>query len=84
MAGSGVPREFSSESRANLADGLRSGEQEFDGGNGFTEAVAVSTLEAVKPAETPAFSGDAWAAAMSAGVEEKIAEAEGSRASRLR
>jgi CheY-like chemotaxis protein len=39
-----------------------------------SQAVAVSTLEAVKPAETPAFSGDAWAAAMSAGVEEKIAE----------
>jgi CheY-like chemotaxis protein len=39
-----------------------------------SRAVAVSTLEAVKPTEAPAFSGDAWAAAMSAGVEEKIAE----------
>ncbi len=36
-----------------------------------SRAVAVSTLEAVKPAEAPAFSGDAWAAAMSAGAEEK-------------
>ncbi len=36
--------------------------------------VAVSTLEEVKPVEAPAFSGDAWAAAMAAGVEEKIAE----------
>jgi CheY-like chemotaxis protein len=35
--------------------------------------VAVTTLEA-KPAETPAFSGDAWAAALAAGVEEKLAE----------
>ena len=36
------------------------------------EGVAVSTLEA-KPAETPVpFSGDAWAAAMAAGVEEKL------------
>ncbi len=39
-----------------------------------SRAVAVSTLEEVKPVETPAFSGDAWAAAMSAGVEEKIVE----------
>ena len=39
------------------------------------EAVAVSTLEA-KPAETPApFSGDTWAAAIAAGVEEKLARA---------
>jgi hypothetical protein len=38
-------------------------------------AVAVSTLE--KPAEALApFSGDAWAAAMAAGVEEKLARAE--------
>ena len=37
------------------------------------EAVAVSTLEA-KPANSPApFSGDAWAAAMAAGVEQKLA-----------
>lgn len=37
------------------------------------EAVAVSTLEA-KPAESPVpFSGDAWATAMAAGVEEKLA-----------
>jgi CheY-like chemotaxis protein len=37
------------------------------------EAVAVSTLEA-KPAVSPVpFSGDAWAAAMAAGVEEKLA-----------
>jgi hypothetical protein len=36
-------------------------------------AVAVSTLE--KPADAP-FSGDAWAAAMAAGVEEKLARAE--------
>jgi CheY-like chemotaxis protein len=36
------------------------------------EGVAVSTLEA-KPAESPVpFSGDAWAAAMAAGVEEKL------------
>ena len=36
-------------------------------------AVAVSTLEE-KPADAPApFSGDAWAAAMAAGVEEKLA-----------
>ena len=28
----------------------------------------------MKPAEVPAFSGDAWAAAMAAGVEEKLAE----------
>ncbi len=38
-----------------------------------SRAGAVTTLEA-KPAETPAFSGDAWAAAMAAGVEEKLAE----------
>ena len=39
-------------------------------------AVAVSTLEE-KPADAPApFSGDAWAAAMAAGVEEKLARAE--------
>jgi CheY-like chemotaxis protein len=38
-------------------------------------AVAVTTLEE-KPADTPApFSGDAWAAAMAAGVEEKLARA---------
>jgi hypothetical protein len=37
-----------------------------------SRAVAVTTLEP-KPAETPAFSGDAWAAAMAAGVEEKLA-----------
>jgi CheY-like chemotaxis protein len=37
------------------------------------EAVAVSTLEA-KPADSPVpFSGDAWATAMAAGVEEKLA-----------
>ena len=37
------------------------------------EAVAVSTLEA-KPADSPVpFSGDAWAAAMAAGVEDKLA-----------
>ena len=37
------------------------------------EAVAVSTLEA-KPADAPApFSGDAWASAMAAGVEDKLA-----------
>ena len=37
------------------------------------EAVAVSTLEA-KPANSPVpFSGDAWAAAMATGVEEKLA-----------
>jgi len=36
------------------------------------EGVAVSTLDA-KPAESPVpFSGDAWAAAMAAGVEEKL------------
>ncbi len=42
-------------------------------------SIGVTTLEAVKPVETeiPAFSGDAWAAAMSAGVEEKAAEAQG-------
>ena len=38
-----------------------------------SRAVAVTTLEA-KPAEATAFSGDAWAAAMAAGVEEKLAE----------
>jgi CheY-like chemotaxis protein len=39
-------------------------------------SVAVSTLEH-KPEETAApFSGDAWAAAMSAGVEEKLAQAQ--------
>ena len=39
------------------------------------ESVAVSTLEA-KPADAPVpFSGDAWAAAMAAGVEEKLARA---------
>jgi CheY-like chemotaxis protein len=39
----------------------------------LVEAVAVSTLEA-KPADSPVpFSGDAWAAAMAAGVEEKLA-----------
>ena len=37
-----------------------------------SRAVAVTTLEP-KPAEAPAFSGDAWAAAMAAGVEEKLA-----------
>jgi len=38
-----------------------------------TKAVAVTTLE--KPAESPLpFSGDAWAAAMAAGVEEKLAQ----------
>lgn len=37
-----------------------------------SRAAAVTTLEA-KPAETPAFSGDAWAAALAAGVEEKLA-----------
>jgi CheY-like chemotaxis protein len=38
-------------------------------------AVAVTTLEE-KPADAPApFSGDAWAAAMAAGVEEKLARA---------
>ena len=37
------------------------------------EAVAVSTLEG-KPADSPVpFSGDAWAAAMAAGVEDKLA-----------
>jgi len=37
------------------------------------EAVAVSTLEA-KPADSPVpFSGDTWAAAMAAGVEDKLA-----------
>ena len=50
-------------------------EPEFAEASSSQTAVAVSTLEAVKPAEVPAFSGDAWAAAMSAGVEEKIAEA---------
>jgi CheY-like chemotaxis protein len=39
-------------------------------------SVGVTTLEAVKPVEAPAFSGDAWAAAMAAGVEEKTAEAQ--------
>jgi CheY-like chemotaxis protein len=40
-------------------------------------AIAVSTLEE-KPADLPTpFSGDAWAAAMAAGVEEKLAEASG-------
>jgi CheY-like chemotaxis protein len=39
-----------------------------------SRAVAVSTLEEVKRAEVPAFSGDAWAAAMAAGVEEKLTE----------
>jgi len=39
------------------------------------EAVAVSTLEA-KPADSPApFAGDAWAAALAAGLEEKLARA---------
>ncbi len=39
------------------------------------EAVAVSTLEA-KPADSPVpFSGDAWAAAMAASVQEKLARA---------
>ena len=39
-----------------------------------TKAVAVSTLDA-KPAEAPVpFSGDAWAAAMAAGVEEKLGQ----------
>jgi hypothetical protein len=37
-----------------------------------SRAVAVTTLEP-KPGEAPAFSGDAWAAAMAAGVEEKLA-----------
>ena len=38
------------------------------------KAVAVTTIEA-KPADSPMpFSGDAWAAAMAAGVEEKIAQ----------
>ena len=41
-----------------------------------TRSVAVSTLEH-KPEETTVpFSGDAWAAAMSAGVEEKLAQAQ--------
>jgi CheY-like chemotaxis protein len=41
------------------------------------EAVAVSTLEA-KPANSPVpFSGDAWAAAMAAGIEEKLARTPG-------
>ena len=40
---------------------------------GEKKAVAVTTLDA-KPTESPMpFSGDAWAAAMSAGVEEKLA-----------
>ena len=39
-------------------------------------SVGVTTLEAVKPVEEPAFSGDAWAAAMAAGVEEKAAESQ--------
>ena len=38
-----------------------------------SRAVAVTTLEP-KPSDVPAFSGDAWAAAMAAGVEEKLAE----------
>jgi len=39
-----------------------------------TRSVAVTTIEA-KPAESPIpFSGDAWAAAMAAGVEEKLAQ----------
>jgi CheY-like chemotaxis protein len=39
-----------------------------------TNAVAVTTLEG-KPADSPTpFSGDAWAAAMAAGVEEKLAQ----------
>ncbi len=41
-----------------------------------SQAVAVSTLDE-KPADAPApFSGDAWAAAMAAGVEEKLAQAQ--------
>jgi CheY-like chemotaxis protein len=41
-----------------------------------SQSVAVSTLE-TKPAEAPSpFTSDAWAAAMAAGVEEKVAEAE--------
>ena len=36
-------------------------------------AVAVTTLDP-KPAEVPAFSGNAWAAALAAGVEEKLTE----------
>jgi CheY-like chemotaxis protein len=40
-------------------------------------SVGVTTLEPAKPVEAPAFSGDAWAAAMAAGVEEKAAEARG-------
>jgi CheY-like chemotaxis protein len=38
-------------------------------------SVGVTTLEPAKPVEAPAFSGDAWAAAMAAGVEEKTQEA---------
>ena len=39
-----------------------------------TKAVAITTLDA-KPADAPIpFSGDAWAAAMAAGVEEKLAQ----------
>lgn len=39
-----------------------------------TKAVALTTVEA-KPADSPTpFSGDAWAAAMAAGVEEKLAQ----------
>ncbi len=38
-----------------------------------SRALAVTTLEA-KSTEAPAFSGDAWAAAMAAGVEEKLSE----------
>jgi CheY-like chemotaxis protein len=41
-----------------------------------SQSVAVATVDA-KPAESPVpFSGDAWAAAMAAGVEEKIAKIE--------
>ena len=41
-----------------------------------SRASAVTTLEPKPaPAEAPAFSGDAWAAAMAAGVEEKLAAA---------
>ena len=39
-------------------------------------SVGVTTLEPAKLVEAPAFSGDAWAAAMAAGVEEKAAEAQ--------
>jgi CheY-like chemotaxis protein len=41
-----------------------------------SRAVAVTTLEPVQ-AETPAFSGDAWAAALAAGIEDKLAETRG-------